>query len=229
MKTKIPQCLFLEVTISKVQCIQLIKPYVVRAVAKNSKGEFSEINSRTYFVTTDELAVYQDFTVVSIVTNPENLYDPDIGIYVTGTMYQEWKKSDEYDPKQSPWDKNGKCNYFQRGKEWEREAFVTIFEKGEKLVQQNMGIIIKGASTRNNAGKSFNLHAKKKYGKSSLDAELFKDNYDIKGKLIEGDIKIPSVDIEVPKIKGDIKVQKIDIETQKIEELALIKAPRKSC
>ena len=160
------------------------KAFVVRAVAKNSKGEFSEINSRTYFVTTDDLAVYQDFTVVSIVTNPENLYDPDIGIYVTGTMYQEWKKSDEYDPKQSPWDKNGKCNFFQRGKEWEREAFVTIFEKGEKLVQQNMGIRIKGASTRNNPGKSFNLYAKNKYGKSSLDAELFKNNYDIKGNLI---------------------------------------------
>ena len=160
------------------------KAFVVRAVAKNSKGEFSGISSRTYFVTTDELAVYQDCTVVSIVTNPENLFDPDIGIYVTGTMYQEWKKSEDYNPKQSPWDINGKCNFFQRGKEWEREAFVTIFEKGEKFVQQNMGIRIKGASTRNNPGKSFNLYAKEKYGKSSLDAELFKNNCDINGKLI---------------------------------------------
>lgn len=132
------------------------KAFIVRAVAKNSKGEFSEINSRTYFITTDVLEIYQDFTVISIVTNPENLFDPDIGIYVTGTMYQEWKKSDDYDPKQSPWDKEGKCNYFMRGKEWEREAFVTIFEKGEKILQQNMGIRIKGASTRNNPGKSFN-------------------------------------------------------------------------
>ena len=160
------------------------KAFIVRAVAKNKKGEFSEINSKTYFVTTGDLEVYQDLTVVSIVTNPANLFDPDIGIYVTGTMYQEWKKSDEYDPKQSPWNKNGKCNFFQRGSEWEREALVTIFEKGEKIVQQNMGLRIKGASTRNNPGKSFNLHAKKKYGKSTVDAELFKDNYDINGKLI---------------------------------------------
>ena len=160
------------------------KAFVVRAVAKNKKGEFSEINSKTYFVTTGDLEVYQDLTVVSIVTNPANLFDPDIGIYVTGTMYQEWKKSDEYDPKQSPWDKNGKCNFFQRGKEWEREALVTIFERGEKIVQQNMGLRIKGASTRNNPGKSFNLHAKKKYGKATVDAELFKGNYDINGKLI---------------------------------------------
>ena len=160
------------------------KAFVVRAVAKNSKGEFSPINSKTYFVTNEDLEIYQDLTVVSIVTNPENLFDPDIGIYVTGTMYQDWKKSEDYDPKQSPWDKNGKCNYFQRGEEWEREALVTIFEKGEKIVQQNMGLRIKGASTRNNPGKSFNLHAKKKYGKSTVEAELFKDNYDIKGNYI---------------------------------------------
>ena len=47
-----------------------------------------------------------------------------------------------------------------------------------------MGIRIKGASTRNNPGKNFNLHAKKKYRKSTVEAELFKDNYDINGKLI---------------------------------------------
>ena len=160
------------------------KAMVVRAVAKNSKGEYSEINSKTYFVTTDDLAQYQDLTVISIVTDPENLFDPDFGIYVTGTMYQDWKKSDEYDPRQSPWDKNGKCNYFMKGEEWEREALVTIFEKGERLVQQKMGIRIKGASTRNNPGKSFNLFARKKYGKSTIEAELFKDNFDINGNLI---------------------------------------------
>ena len=160
------------------------KAMVVRAVAKNAKGEFSEVNSKTYFVTNEDLAQYEDLTVISIVTNPENLFDPDIGIYVTGTMYQDWKKSDEYDPRQSPWDKNGKCNYFMRGEEWEREATVTIFEKGEKIVQQNMGIRIKGASTRNNPGKSFNLHARKKYGKEKIETDIFKDNYDINGKKI---------------------------------------------
>ncbi len=71
-----------------------------------------------------------------------------------------------------------------KGKEWEREAFVTIFEKGEKIVQQQMGIRIKGASTRTNPGKSFNLYAREKYGKSTIEAELFDDNYDIKGNLI---------------------------------------------
>ena len=160
------------------------KCFVVRAVSKNTIGEFSEVNSKIYFITNGDLEIYKDLTIVSIVTNPENLFDPDIGIYVTGTMYQDWKKSDEYDPNKSPWSKSNKCNYFQRGKEWEREAFITIFDKGEIIVQQNMGIRIKGASTRNSPGKSFNLHAKNKYGKSTVEAELFKDNYNINGILI---------------------------------------------
>ena len=53
------------------------KAMVVRAVAKNAKGEFSDINSETYFVTTNDLFQYQDQTVISIVTNPENLFDPE--------------------------------------------------------------------------------------------------------------------------------------------------------
>ena len=144
------------------------KAMVVRAVAKNSKGEFSEVNCKTYWVTNEDLALYEDLTVISLVTDPENLFDPDKGIYVTGTMYQEWKKSEDYDPKQSPWDKNGKCNYYMRGEEWERDAHVTIFEKGERIIQQNIGIRIKGASTRNNQEKALIYMQEKNTEKKKL-------------------------------------------------------------
>ena len=147
----------------------LDKAMIIRAVAKNTKGEFSEINSKTYFVTTDNLYKYQDLTVVSLITNPENLFDPDFGIYVIGTMNQENKRL---------------ANYKMKGKEWERESFVTIFDKGEIIVQQNLGIRIKGMATRKNPGKSFNLYARKKYGKSSIETNLLNENYDIKGNLI---------------------------------------------
>ena len=58
------------------------------------------------------------------------------------------------------------------------------FDKGEMIVQQNMGIRIKGGATRNNPAKSFNLYARKKYGKSRIETDLFKDNFDINGTLI---------------------------------------------
>ena len=160
------------------------KAMIIRAVSKNSKGEFSEIITKTYFITNDILSQYNDLTVTSIVTNPENLFDPDIGIYVTGTMYQNWIKSGEYDPLIKPWDEESKTNYYMKGKDWEREASVTIFDKGEIIVEQNMGIRIKGGSTRNNPAKSFNLYSRNKYGKPSIEAKLFKDNYDKNGNLI---------------------------------------------
>ena len=160
------------------------KAMIVRAVSKNSKNEFSDIITKTYFVTNDLLIKYQDLTVISIVTNPENLFDPDIGIYVTGTKYQEELEKAKAEGNNNRWRMQQFSNFNMKGKEWEREAFVTIFEKGEINVQQNMGIRIKGAYTRNNPGKSFNLYAKEKYGKSKIKTDLLKDNYDINGKLI---------------------------------------------
>ena len=163
------------------------KAMIVRAVAKNSKGNYSEVISKTYFVTTEDLYKYQDLTVLSIVTNPENLFDPDIGIYVTGTMFYEEKKKREEEG-----GGNGRgwgfmrfpCNYRMKGKEWEREAFVTIFDKGEIHLQQKIGLRIKGAYTRNEPGKSFNIYAREEYGKKTIDTNLLKDNYDINGNLI---------------------------------------------
>ena len=160
------------------------KAMIVRAVSKNEKGEFSQVISKTYFVTNEDLYKYEDTTVISLVTDPENLFSPDFGIYVTGTMYQEWKNSDEYDPKQKLWDKNSKCNFFMKGAEWEREAFLTIFDKGEMILQQNVGIRVKGGATRNYPAKSFNIYARKKYGKSRIEADILNDNYDINGNLI---------------------------------------------
>jgi hypothetical protein len=163
----------------------LDKSMVIRAVVKNSEGIYSEIITNTYFITTDDLVQYQDLTVVSLVTDPENLFDPDTGIYVTGTQYINWKKSDEYDPSINPYHRDNRCNYFMTGKEWEREASVTIFEKGNIIVNQKMGIRIKGDSTRNNPAKSFNLYAREKYGKKKVDAELLENNFDINGNLIK--------------------------------------------
>ena len=83
--------------------------------------------------------------------NPENLFNPDIGIYVIGINYIESKlpKKGQYGPM-----KEAFCNYEMRGKEWEREAFITIFDKGKINLQQKIGLRIKGAFTRNNPGKT---------------------------------------------------------------------------
>ena len=175
------------------------KATVVRAAAKSADGTFSKVVSQTYFVTSGNLAQYKDLTVVSLVTDPDNLFDPDKGIYVTGNKYLEWKNSSAFDPKKSVWDTDNISNYFFHGKEWEREASITIFRNGENIVEQNMGIRIKGASTRNTAQKSFHLYARSDYGASKIKYPLIPDNYDWQGKLIDkyDSISLRSVGDEV--------------------------------
>lgn len=161
------------------------KATVVRAVAQSSDGKVSKVSDRTYFVTTGNLAKYKNYTIVSLVTNPDNLFDPDTGIYVTGNQFLEWKNSGSYNPAKNPWDTNNVCNYFSRGREWERDASVSVFENGSLSLSQDVGIRVKGASTRNNPQKSFNLYARSEYGASKLEKALLPENYDINGNLIQ--------------------------------------------
>lgn len=161
------------------------KATVVRAAVQNADGIFSDVVSQTYFVTTGDLAQYQDLTVVSLVTDPDNLFDPEQGIYVTGSQYLNWKNSDAYDPNKSVWDTDNVTNYFSRGKNWEREATLTVFQTGQTVVNQNVGIRIKGASTRNSAQKNFNLYARSVYGASKISYPLIPDNYAADGTRIE--------------------------------------------
>jgi len=161
------------------------KAMVIRAVTKNSKGNYSEVVSETFFVTDKELNKYQNRTVISLVTDPDNLFSPDYGIYVTGNMFIEWKNSEEYDPTLIFGnDPRLKGNFYMKGSDWEREASFTLFDKGKIEVQQNIGIRIKGNYSRIVPQKSFNLYAKKKYGKASIDTKILEDNYDINGNLI---------------------------------------------
>jgi len=149
---------------------------IIRAVAKNSKGEYSDIITKTYFVTDRFLRKYQDLTVVSLVTNPENLFDPEFGIYVSGNQYQEaWRRAVENNETEKFNSRWAGTNFQMRGKEWERETFMTIFDKGDINVQQKIGLRIKGAITRLSPSKSFNIFARKKYGKSTIETDLFID------------------------------------------------------
>ena len=160
------------------------KAMIIRAVAKDEDGDYSPVVTKVYFVTDEDLQKYEDLTVISLVTNPESLIDPDTGIYITGTMYQEWKLTDDFDPTLKKWDERTRCNYYMRGSEWERRASLTIFDKGQICVQQDVGIRIKGRASRNHAQKSFNLNARKKYGKKTIKTDLLKNNFDINGNLI---------------------------------------------
>ena len=168
----------------------LDKAMVVRAYCKNKDGN-SKVITHTYFVTTDNLAKYEDFTIVSLVTNPEDLFDPENGLYVVGNGYIEAKNKQGQN--NNPWGGGFgnmfglmyESNFYKEGDEWTKETNMAIFENGEKKVHQNVGIRIRGFSTKMQAGKSFNVYSKKRFGKKQIKYALFEDNYDKFDKLIE--------------------------------------------
>lgn len=145
---------------------------VIRAVAQYSDGSYSEVNTATYFVQSHEWNSTKKVNVLSIVTDPDNLFDYDTGIYVLGKKYDD-------DPGNLPywWWKNG--NFRNKGIEWERKATLQFFDSnGDVQLIQDSGIRIHGGGTRGFAQKSFNLYARKEYdGNKKFQYNFFGNDY----------------------------------------------------
>lgn len=65
------------------------KAAIIRAVAVDSQGRTSNIITKTYFIGKTNAAMYKNMKVVSLVTDPDNLFDYEKGIYVKGKVYDD--------------------------------------------------------------------------------------------------------------------------------------------
>lgn len=127
--------------------------------AENFGGGVKAEATAVYFVGFQEKRGYTGIMKVSLVTEPDHLFDYESGIYVMG------KRWDEYTPEEEEavwaWD----ANYQGRGIEWERPAQIDVFgQNGEKIFSSNCGIRIHGGATRSNPQKSFSVFAREEYG-----------------------------------------------------------------
>ena len=57
-----------------------------RAVNVDEEGNRSPVASATYFVGFDQKEGYRGMNILSILTEPDNLFDYDKGIYVMGSI-----------------------------------------------------------------------------------------------------------------------------------------------
>ncbi len=115
------------------------------------------IATQTYFI--DE-AVNLPF--ISLVTDPDNLFDDEIGIYVIGTNGIPGYCAD------TPMNVN---------MDWERPVNIELYDvNGNPELNQQAGVKIFGGCSRTRyPQKSLALHARSEYGKGSFDVQLFKD------------------------------------------------------
>lgn len=151
------------------------KAMIIKAAAFDAEGNRSDVVTGTYFIGYQAKAdYYQNMKVISLVTDSDNLFDNEIGIYVMGQTYTDWKNGPEYNPMAREWEIP--ANYTQSGAEWEREATMQIIENGSLAVSQNVGLRIHGGATRSSKQKSFNVYSRSEYGTTSLAFDLFSGN-----------------------------------------------------
>ncbi len=148
---------------------------VLKAVYYDEFGNQSEIEERIYFVNFEKKSGYEGINILSITTDPENLFDEETGIYVLGDTYEY--AIDSVNKEEVDW-----ClwpaNYTNSGYSWEREARITVFDKERNhVLTQNVGIRIQGGASRGLNPKSLNIYARDEYGDNRLRYDFWETGY----------------------------------------------------
>jgi hypothetical protein len=154
---------------------QVPKATVIRAIAVDSKGVKSGVATKTYFIG-NNLTNYGNNRVISLVSDPYNLVDETYGIMVRGKSSYRW-------------DSNPPYNFRMKGANWEREAYLEIFEGNANSrsvpLSTGVGIRVRGGWSRGMGQKSFNVYFKEQYGINNL------RNYDLIPGAVKADGKTP--------------------------------------
>ncbi len=148
------------------------KAEVIRAVAVDGQGKRSAVSTAVYFIGyQDKAAFYGNYKVITLTLDPGDLFDPARGIYIRGNAFDEWQHSDAYNPSLDEWLIPG--NYLKRGRDWERQARMQIFDGGNEVFSGEVGVRIHGGASRDSEQKSFNIYTRKEYGTDVIDYDLF--------------------------------------------------------
>ena len=148
---------------------------VLKAVYYDKNGTWSGIEERVFFVGFHEKEGYDNINIISITTDPDNLFDENQGIYVLGNSFKEFRENN--DLTESNWYR-WEANYLNRGQEWEREATIHVFDETKNLeLKQNVGIRIQGGVSRGLYPKSLNIYAREIYGSNEMLYDFFDTGY----------------------------------------------------
>jgi hypothetical protein len=157
----------------------------LRAIAVRDSKEVAAVN-HTYFVGKGVRARFSTM-VVSLSTDPQNLYDYETGIFVEGKLRDDFITANpgveaaHYHP----------ANYNMRGRLYERPVYVEMFDAdGKQVISQKAGIRTHGGWARSLPQKSIRLIARNEYdnGKGKFDYDFFQDDkkYDVYSSPIDG-------------------------------------------
>ncbi len=135
--------------------INLWKTTSIRARIIRSGHLPGAITTQTYLINESH-----NLPIVSVNTDPSNLWDQEYGIYVMGNNAEN----------EFP---HFGANFWE---DWERPAHIAMYETdGSLAFQLDAGIKIFGAWSRGNPQKSISIHARKSYGADGIHYKIFKE------------------------------------------------------
>ena len=135
---------------------QIDKCFVLRVVAVDASGVASEVSTRCYFVGFDQKDGYSGLPVVCLTSDPDGLYSKNGGLFVLNNGESSWSAS-THDTR-----------------DWERQTNFTMFgADGQYLFDQEVGIKVRGTSTRGMVQKSLNVYARAEYGDKEFSEAVF--------------------------------------------------------
>ncbi len=135
------------------------KVNILRCASYKNGIRTSKIYTQTFFIDNSIFDKY-NIPVISLITDEENLFNYENGIYVPGKHY------DADDPEWTG-------NYFEKGDKWERPVHIEYYKSDGSLgFSQDAGIRIHGAKTRHAAQKSLKLYARNEYGEKYFNYQL---------------------------------------------------------
>ncbi len=133
----------------------ITKTSVIRAKSISSNTMPGKTVTKTFFINESH-----DLPVISLSTDPPNLWSPDSGIYVLGNDYVD----------QIPY---WGANFWE---DWERPVHVELYEPdGNMGFDIDAGMKIFGGWSRATNQKSVAIFARNKYGYSEIPYQLFPD------------------------------------------------------
>ena len=154
--------------------LSISKNTVIRAAAFRDGYLSGDVATATYLFRSD--GVNHALPVVTLVTDPDNLWNSKTGIYATG---------DQFDPDAASYADTLKSATYYQAKFateeqvdtiWEKPAAFSLFDdNGKQVFTQNVGIRIAGSFGRGRAQKGFNVIARKEYGKGSMEYPFFEN------------------------------------------------------
>lgn len=154
--------------------LSISKNSVIRAAAFRDGYLSGDVATATYLFRND--GVNHALPVVTLVTDPDNLWNSKTGIYATG---------DQFDPDAASYADTLKSATYYQAKFateeqvdtiWEKPAAFSLFDdNGRQVFTQNVGIRIAGSFGRGRAQKGFNVIARKEYGKGSMEYPFFEN------------------------------------------------------